>query len=276
MSVHFVLSELESSVQMGTAASVQTSNIPVLDISAVAIFQVSLNDMKACFKYESDSNDVTNADATDIKYYVDPASWPDLNPANAMLDAPDARGWIANSNSSGPLEPNKMLVAHDYVRYLAERLFNTHYGVDLFNNEVELLKNLRLICDDSAENHTWHDIKSKIELVGVSGSHTGIQGSDGAKYMTNATAGNENLCRVLLEQMTNSAIGRFAEIDATDSPQSLPFHEGDSISFRLIIAAAADQELLTGVDPIPPRKYEIRLNIVQSPVNTEVDADELA
>ena len=274
MSVNFVLTELESSVQMGTLAAVQTSTIPALDVSAVAVFQVSLDDMKACFQYQTDSNDVTNLEATDIKYYVNSASWPDLNPANAMMDAPHSLDPIATANSAGPLESNKMLVAHDFVRYLAQQLFNTHYGVDLFNNEIELLNNLRLICDDSAEGHTWFDIKSKLDLVGVSGTHEDIQGSDGAKYMTNANSSSANLCRVLFEQMTNSAITRFAEINATDAAQPLPFQVDDSISFKLVVAPADGQEELTGVAPFESRSYEIRLVIVESPNNTAVAADE--
>lgn len=271
MPVQFVLTDLESSVQMGVGATVQTSVIPQLDVSAVAILEVSLDDMKAVFKYQTDSNDLTNLDESDIKYYVDPASWPDLNPANAMMQAASA---IATANSAGPLDANKMLVAHDFERYLALKLFNTHYGVDLFNNELELLNNLRLICDDSAEGHTWFDVKSKINKVGLSGDHADIQGADGAKYMTNANSSAENLCRVLLEQMTHDAITRFADVQPTDSPQSLPFEVDDSISFKLIVAPAEGQEELTGVEAFSARSYEIRLKIVATPANTEVAADE--
>ncbi len=272
--VDFVLTELESSVQMGVAATVQTSEIPELDVSATAVFQVAVDDMKAVFKYQTDSNDLTNLDEADIKYYVDPASWPDLNPANGMMDAPESANPIATANSTGNLDANKMLVAHDFERYLALKLFNTHYGVDLFNNELELLNNLRLICDDSAEGHTWFDVKAKLNKVGLSGDHADIQGADGAKYMTNANSSAENLCRVLLEQMTHSAITRFAEIQPSDEAQSLPFEVDDSISFKLIIAPAEGQEELTGVEAFAPRSYRILLKLVESPVNTEVAADE--
>jgi len=261
---------------MGVAADVQTSTIPTLDVSAVAIFEVALDDIKDCFKYQSDSNDITNEETTDLKYYVDPAAWPELNPANAMLDAPDARDPIATSNSAGPLESNKMLVAHDFVRYLAKKLFNTHYGVDLFNNEAELLENLRLICGSTASGNTWFDIKEKIAKVGPSGSHADIKGGAGAKYMDNSNATSENLCRVLLQQMTQSAITRFAGINASDEKQSLPFQVDDSISFKVTIAAADGQEELTGVGAIESRSYEIRLKIVASPANTEVADDESA
>lgn len=276
MSVNFVLNALESSVQMGVAGTVQNTAIPDLTVDAVAVFQVSLDDMKACFKYQTDSNDVTNAAESDIKYYVDTTTWPDLNPANAMMDDGHSLNPIATANTAGPLEPNKMLVAHDFVRYLAQQLFNTHFGVDLFNNEQELLANLRLICGSEGEGKTWSDVKSKLDLVGVSGTHEDIEGADGAKYMTNANSSPDNICRILFEQMTNMAITRFADINASDDAQPLPFLVDDSISFKVVIAAAEGQHELTGVEEIPSRSYRIRLDIVESPVNTTVAEDETA
>jgi hypothetical protein len=74
--------------------------------------------------------------------------------------------------------------------------------------------------------------------------------------------------------MTHSALSRFSEISESDSPQSLPFAVDDSISFKLVIAPAEGQEELTDVSAFAPRSYEIRLNMVAAPENTEVAADE--
>ena len=273
-SVHFVLTTLESSVQMGLEAAVTTSAIDTLDVSATAVFQVSVDSMKQLFRYQTDSNDVTNLDATDIKYFVDSSAWPQLNPANAMLDAPESSNPIASSG----IESNKQLVAHDFVRYLALKLFNTHLGVDLFNNEVELLNNIRSICDDSAAGHTMYDINDKVQKVSITGSHADIQGAPGAKYMTNANQTSENICRVIMQQMTNSAIERFAQLEDADANnrRALPFQADDSISFKVTITPADGQEELTGVSEFGGRSYEIRLVLVDStPVNTEVAANEL-
>jgi hypothetical protein len=273
-SVHFVLTTLESSVQMGLAAAVETSVIDALDVSATAVFQVSVDSMKQLFKYQTDSNDVTDLDATDIKYFVDSAAWPQLNPANAMLDAPESSGPIASAG----IEANKQLVAHDFVRYLALKLFNTYRGVDLFNNEIELLTNLREICDDSAAGHTMHDINSKVQKVSLSGTHADIQGEAGAKYMTNANQTAENIGRVIMQQMTNSAISRFSTLEDADANdrRSLPFQPDDSISFKVTINPADGQEELTSVSEFGGRSYEIRLVLVDgTPANTEVAADEL-
>ena len=274
--VNFVLSSLNSSVAMSLGATIEDSTIPTLDVSAVALFEVAVDTMKNVFKFQTDSNDFSDLASTDIKYYVHSASWPSLNPANGMMDATDSSGSIATSDYNGTYAQNKMLVAHDFLRYIALKLFNTHHGVDLFNNEIDLLKNLRSICGSTAAGNTWYDVAAAVGLVGVSGSHGDLAGVDGSKYMTNSNDTDANLCRVLLEQMTKNAITRFASIGNSDSPQSLPFEVNDSISFKLIIAAAPDQESLTGVAAIPSRSYEIRMKLVASASNTTVDAAETA
>lgn len=274
--VHFVLSNLESSVQMDVSGQVPTESIPVLDVSATAVFEVLLSDMQSCFQYQTDSSDITDVNSTDIRYYVNPASWPTLNPANAMMDHGQSTNPIASANSSGSFVPNKMLVAHDFVRYLAYKLFNTPHGVDLFNNEVDLLKGIRRICDGSSAGHTWYDIVSKINAVGTSGTNANIVGTTGSKYMTNADTSTANLSRELLQQLLKTVPERFATIGNTDSPQPLPFQTDDSISFKLTIAHAPGQELVTGVVPFSSRSYEIRLKMVSIPSNTFVDTLETA
>ena len=87
----------------------------------------------------------------------------------------------------------------------------------------------------------------------------------------------ENLCRVLFEQLTKVDIKRFAEIVDSDEKQSLPFRANDTISFKVIISAADEQEALTGVEAIEPRSYEILLKLVDGASNnTTVAADEEA
>lgn len=282
MSVKFVLSTLESAVTMGTLGTMESSTIPALDVSAIAVFQVTVSEMKAVFKYQTDSFDFTDTnekETADIKYSIDESVFPAFNPANAMMDAADSSGAIATADISS----NKLLVAHDYVRYLAKKLFNTYHGVDLFNNEKALLDNLRLICGDAEEGQTWKDVMDKLTAVGLNGTHDDIQGTAGAKYMTNYNTSSENICRVLFNQMVDSAITRFSDhvADSTEF-QPLPFEANDSISFKLTISPAPEQELLTGVSVIEPRSYEIRFLIVpdsdgdQNPgaINTEVAEDE--
>jgi hypothetical protein len=277
--VNFVLESLNSEVTMDLCGNLFSEEIPGLDVSATAVLYVSIDDMKSVFQFQTDSDDINNLADADIKYYVDNASWPILNPANAMLDVPGlSLTPIAISNSAGSLPSNKMMVCHDFTRYLASKLFGTHFGVDLFNNETELLQNLRLICDDDAvPGHTWNDITAKIIKVSKSGDHEGLAGDDGSQYMTNDTNDNTNLCRVLFNQLIKNDISRFRDISVgIDSPQPLPFLPEDSISFKLTISPASEQEALTGVEAFGGRSYEIKLVMVPAleVVNTVVADDE--
>jgi hypothetical protein len=276
--VNFVLNYLNSTVQLDASATIFAEPAPGLDASGIAILEISLADMTDMFKYQTDSNDVIDLSSSDIKYYVDETKWPDLNPANAMMDHADSNGRIATNGSSGdPLASNKQMVCHDYVRYLALKLFNTHFGVDLFQNEFEILGDIRSNCGSGVSGNTWYDVTEKITAVGLAGTHEGIAGPDDVgAYMTNDTADNSNLCRVLMTQMLSSAPARFANISDDGNAKSLPFQEGDTISFKLIIQAHAEQHLATGVDEIGDRSYEIRLILKETPANTDVAGDETA
>jgi hypothetical protein len=280
--VQFVLESLNSSVTMDVCGNLFSEQLITLDVSAVAILYVDILEMKSLFQYQTDSNDLTNLGPTDIKYYVDDTHLPVLNPVNAMMDDALSLNAISLLGTGGAvLAPNKSLVCHDFTRYLASKLFGTHFGVDLFDNEIEMLADLRLICDETVDTHTWFDITTKVASVSKTGDHSGIlTDGNGDNYMTNDTNDNTNLCRVLFDQMIGSVVSRFQDITSADPaydgsvPHPLPFEADDSISFKLTIAPAVDQELLTGVTAFGARSYEIRLVIVDVPVNTAVAADE--
>lgn len=85
--VNFTLSGLNQSFTLGVSGKLAAEAPAAIDASAVAIFNVKLSDMTAVFKFQSDSFDVNNTDASDIKYYVySSGNWPAnlvLNPAHA-------------------------------------------------------------------------------------------------------------------------------------------------------------------------------------------------
>ena len=271
--VNFVLEQFESSVTLGVQGNLYSENIPTLTADAKATLYVPLATIKDVFKYQTDSNDVVNDAASDIKYYTDDTAWPVLNPANAVVD----ENAIATANEAGAFPDNKLFVAHDFTRHLADDLFGTHLGVDLFNNELELLNDIRSICGDAISGNTWYDITEAITKVSINSTVSGVDGLEGvsgAKYMTNANTTAENLGRVLMTQMIGAAASRFASIEASEAPQSMPFLEGDIISFKLTLNPAEGQELLTREDtPVPPRSYEIRLEIVSDTETVKVNPD---
>ncbi len=265
----FVLEAFQSTVTMTTLGALDSSAVPELDADAEAVLHVDLDHMKSVFKYQTDSADVLDVDASDLKYYVNTTSWPTtLNPANAKMDVGAFGSGFAD---------NKKFVAHDFTRYLADELFGTHQGVDLFNNEVALLQNLRLICGSGAAGRTWYDIVATLNAVSTTAVALANADESGDKYTTNADDSIENICRVLHRQIASVAPERFTPITDSASPQSLPFAVDDIISFKLIINPAANQHLLTGLAaPIAARSYKIKLvmKTAANIANTAVDAAE--
>lgn len=294
--IQFVLDHLSDSTTMDLSGAFDKYD-PTLDCSATAVLEIDVDTMKSVFQYQSDSYQFSDLSSADIKYYVFADHWPsgfdssfsysasNYNPANAMLDYKstvgglESIGAIASTEVSGdPIPSDKMMVAHDFVRYLAQQLFNTHMGVDLFNNQVTLLQHLRVLCAGGTADvsGTWQNVVTKVQAVSTTGTHPLLQtDADGNKYMSNTDTTHDNLCRILIDQIMEYDQERFQSIDASGVPQPLPFQQGDSISFKLIISPAPGQEALTGVAAFPPRSYLITLDLVSSASNTAVDSLEL-
>ncbi len=84
--IDFVLTGLNQTFTLGVSGEIAAAAPPALDVSCVAVYQIKTSDMLNVFKFQTDSFDVNNVDASDIKYYVYMNAWPgdlSLNPANA-------------------------------------------------------------------------------------------------------------------------------------------------------------------------------------------------
>lgn len=266
--IEFVLDQFNNDLTMETKAVLPAGEAPgTLEVDAVATYKVSVDAMKSAFFFQSDSRDVSNADATDTKYFV---SWPAtyvLNPSHAFV----ATDPIALSDAEGLIPVNRMLVKHDFIRHIAKELFNTHLAVDLFDNETEISQDLA-----SKGNGVWvNNIKVAIDAVSAGGSLT----TEG--YTTNALDTSANLCRVLFNQILATSSSRFDDLDSLAMPQTdtsnnnfyIPFINGDSISFKVVFKTVASQnDIISGrTDPVPDRSYRIKIDIVTEPVNVAVD-----
>ena len=257
MALNFTLSGLNATMTMDVSGTLAGEAPAVLDVSAVAIYYVKTADMVNVFRFQTDSFDVNDLSASDIKYYVfrDAGNWPaalKINPAHAAMDA----SFMLLTDVSA----NKNLVKHDFVRYLASKLFNTVYGVDLFSNETALL-------EDIATKGATARAAIELALDNVNTTKTIAAGAftstdadaSGNRYTTNALTDNTNICRELMRQIANGAASRFAATVASPYNQSVPLITGDTINFKVTIAAAALQHNLTGVAAIENRVYRIKL-----------------
>jgi hypothetical protein len=90
--INFSLSGLDRTFTLGVSGELAGEAPAVIDASANAVYYVKLSDMKNVFRFQTDSFDVNNVDASDIKYFVFDSSlnWPEnlvINPANANMSA---------------------------------------------------------------------------------------------------------------------------------------------------------------------------------------------
>jgi hypothetical protein len=225
--------------------------------------------------YQSDASDINNVNADDVKYYVFHRKWPTelkLNPSHAMMNKTESAGMLG-----GGLEyiDDKSLVKHDFVRYIALRLFNTIHAVDLFNNENEILENFVFSGETVLDN-----INTIFSEISTTSSNANMSyDTSGNKYLTNDASGNTNLCREIMRHMAAIAPSRFYNnIPNNAGLKNIPFIENDTIQYKLVIQAAASQNLLTGVSVIPSRSYTIKLvlkNTVSSNANTTISDSEM-
>ena len=266
--VNFVLTHLDDTLSMDLSGSLDAAAVAIADASACAVFQLTVADLKAVFKFQSDSMDISNAAATDIKYYVYPAAWPvGVNVAHAMMQGAAAVGTTgAMTVEGGTYDDNRNLLKHDFVRYLSYKLFNTIFGVDLFNNETELLENIV-----GHGNTIKTGIVTKLTAVGVTGSNGSLLDNSGSKYFTNAETSTANICRVIMRQLASTSPDRFTTMDASSAIQSVPFVADDALYFKVTVAAAAEQNSLTSVGAINNRTYNIKILLKTSATNTVVN-----
>jgi hypothetical protein len=271
--VNFALIGLNQSFNLSTLAELDANAIIPDTTDATAVFYVRLSDMLNVFKYQTDSADVNDIDVSDIKYYVFHRKWPTelkINPSHAMMDQADSRGKLGENFTS-----DRSLIKHDFIRYLALRLFNTVHGVDLFRNESDLRENMTYFGENVRYN-----IDSILSGISTTSSSVSMSYDASAnKYLTNDSSGNTNLCRELMRQVAAYAPSRFYNNGGnTADLRNVPFVENDTITFKVIVESAADQNVLTGVSSIPSRSYTIKLilnNTVTSYTNTVVSDSEM-
>jgi hypothetical protein len=265
--INFVLEALNQNIQMDVSGLLPGGEAPpALDVSATALYYVTVNAMRDAFTFSSDSRDVDNQNAEDIKYYVNWDASYVLNPAHAHVQV----NAIATTDACGNIPSNRLLVKHDFIRHIAQNLFNTHLAVDLFENEQELKNDL------ATKGHAaWLNIKNKIDRV----SNGGADAPDG--YTTNALDGSSNLCRVLFRQLLNSNSHRLDDLDslvfdASNNQFYIPFEAGDSVQFKVILKAAPGQEsVIDGrTVPVPDRSYAIKISIVEPANLANVSVDD--
>lgn len=237
-------------------------SVPSYD--ATAVFYVKLSDMRAVFQFQTPTADPSLNEAifdpsSNIRYYVFRRLWPTalkINPAHAMMDRTESEGaCVGTAGGNDTYATDKSLVKHDFTRYIALQLFNTVRGVDLFQNESDILENIAYYGEVARVG-----IQSVLDTVSTMSADItmNIDGS-GNKYSTNTNDSITNISRELMRQIATSAPSRFLDISAADTRQSVPLLENDTLNIKVTVEAAPGQHALTNVGAISSRSYNIKL-----------------
>ena len=254
--VNFVLEALETTVTMSEFGILEAGVAPGTLTGALVTVPVASADFRDIFKFQSDSVDFTDADATDIKYYVYESEWDAnfIHPANGVVTDSDAVGGISGAT-----------LKQDFVRHMALELFNTHHAVDLFTNEEDLIGDLEDKCDGANDLIKIQLAKSNATAAS---KPTGMAGAAAPWHRTRDDQTDENFSGTLFRQLLSVEPARLkqtTENEDLSAIRPIPFQQGDSISFNLIVNAASHSTIFgAGVTPTPtvdPRTYVIKLDM---------------
>jgi hypothetical protein len=256
-SVDIILQAFDSSFVLSSQAILPDLSY-VLDTSAdIALTQeVSKDVLSEVFYFRTDE-DITSlpSDSSHVQYYVDKSKLTGgqatLNPFNGTV----VRGRYVASDHLGK----------DFLRDMAQHLFNTHYGVDLFTNEDAV------IADISTKSTAVANDLYNAKMGAVNIDNNSLQGPDASGwYFKKDDTSNTNLTREILNQLLTSSPGRFADKTSIRKYTDLsglygvPFLPDDTISYKLTVTANAGQHTTvnTGAAALGPRTYTVILKAI--------------
>lgn len=236
----FYLSQLDFGVT-ASSATISGETSQAFSGDAIVDVNVYLSVVRNMFNFQTDSTDITDASDSDIKYRVV------YTPADPILPfdiEPDSNTTVTSSTAIDSGAANNA-ITYDYVRYLALKLFNTHLGVDLFDNETEL------------RTHFNSEFKSQLntKLVALD--------AEGVLDATGNSASETILSQIM--HIDKSRLTNLSQYAISDNWYKMPVRVNDKLYFLLTVTAATNQNTLTGVDAIPNRTYLMRLTIVLDP-----------
>lgn len=280
---------LNKVVDIGTAGLISSAYNPTFDKwDAVAKCDVPVNSFKEMFVIQSDGIDIDDVSNNDIRFYVDNTKIPTIT--NVPLGtAVVNNGAMTLVNALGQtITGLDQVIAKDYVRHLANLLFNTPYGADLFINESDLVSSV-----NTGLGQIWTSCVTDLTDISIVGTHAKLQGNTGHKYLLRGSAEDDttydntyNICRELFRMLLSRAPARFTDpatdlsgnrvpsaqaalIDPNaDNLSYLPLLAGDQILMRAVLKPAATQDSFqnsTAEDTIvrdDMRAYILVLNLV--------------
>jgi len=128
----FLLNDIDLSGSLDISAQVLEGDIEENMVGDVVLtYDISLTDLQEIFKFQTDASNIDDLSSVDLKFIQD------FSNNTAMLTS------IMSSLTVGSTDiPADISMAFEYVQYIALNVFGTRKGVDIFNNEDNLVKNL--------------------------------------------------------------------------------------------------------------------------------------
>jgi hypothetical protein len=236
-----------------------------------ANFPVELSVARDLFRFQSDAVDIMNAAETDIKYKVNYIQ--DTNQVDNIPEQVLGSDWLAQATCNdgdqiyvdGTSGASKNKVAHEFVRYLAHKLFNTHLGVDLFVNEEELVTEL----NKDARRALDATLTELTELNGGDYCVKDFVIDDGtykhpSQVILSKIIANDSDRLADLQPYFIAGGDQSGDVAGTPAPTfRMPLMVGDTVQFKLLVEPDATQHTLTQLaTAIVARSYKIQLTIV--------------
>lgn len=222
-------------------ATIYGETYPALTGDATVDVDIDTALMQSLFQFQSDSTDINDVSINDIKYKVVYSSASPILPLGVDIDTSSNVAVGAIASNTG-LNYN---LTYDYVRFLAQSLFGTHLGTDLFNNESALRSSL--------------NSKFKTALDDMLTTDNGvIKTSADDTYMRGALLQILNHMPERLSDITTLQVGT---VDG-ETWYKIPFVAGDKIYFNLTVQPAVDQSTATTGATVNNRVYLIRGTLV--------------
>jgi hypothetical protein len=280
--IQMTLLALNKLATIGQAGEVSSAYNPSFDKwDAVAKCDVPLASFRNMFVIQSDGIDIDDISNNDIRFYVDPSGIPvNISLSSAIVN----NGAVALIDAlSMPISGVDQIISKDYIRHLADLLFNTPYGADLFINESDLVTSV-----NTALTEIWTtSCVSDLENISRYGSHARLLGNTNHKYLIantdaeDATGSSKyNICRELFRMLLSRVPSRFTDLSANIVPSSqstiidptaghlyyLPLRAGDQVLMRVVLKPSATQSSFqnaTKDDEVraDTRAYIIALNL---------------
>jgi len=275
----FALVDLSCTVQLSTKGLIPDGvSVPDMSYNSIAFLNVSLSDMRKTFQVAT--TDISMNDMSGCLYYVFDTSFTPVEQCNistATVISEGAYAPIALTDTHGATYNGaEQSLANDYIRYIALKLFGTHYGVALFANPADLEQDISNVCTSvSSATNVYPSLLTQLGNVSTSVMAAGpaaaaITDELGLLALPDTYTSADNLSRELIQQMFNLCPTRLQNDDnglllAQSSPQPVPFIANDVISFPVTFNVADGQEAEVAPEcaPIPSWTYLIRLTLVE-------------